>query len=141
MLPGPQAIQTAARHGIGALSFAFVDAEEAKRWVSLHHPFTAPEDWDLGGVCGVDDPRCGELASRASRLPVPSRVVLKPPSEFRLLGRALPRQDVPDKVRGSAVFGIDIQRPGMKYTSIVRAPVNGSGPETVDDAAAKAVPG
>ena len=39
--------------------------EETGAWVSLHHPFTAPEDWELGGIDSADDPRLGELDSRA----------------------------------------------------------------------------
>ena len=39
--------------------------EEAGRFTSSHHPFTAPEDWDMGGVTSPDDPRLGGLASRA----------------------------------------------------------------------------
>ena len=39
--------------------------EEAGRFFSSHHPFTAPEDWEMGGVTSPDDPRLGALKSRA----------------------------------------------------------------------------
>jgi len=39
--------------------------EETGGWNSLHHPFTAPEHWDLGGIESPEDPRLGELESRA----------------------------------------------------------------------------
>ena len=55
----------------------------------------------------------GALAAEAALLPVPDVVSLKPVEAFRLLGRDLPRKEVPDKVRGRAVYGIDVKLPGM----------------------------
>lgn len=86
----------------------------------------------------------GEIAAFAVAPEKPPEITdaeLKPRDEWRLIGKSVPRVDIPAKVDGSAIYGIDIQRPGMKYASVVRAPVHGSGPETVDDAAALAVPG
>ncbi|MEW6074383.1 MAG: aspartate--tRNA ligase [Planctomycetota bacterium] len=46
--------------------FPLFERDEATgRFTSAHHPFTAPEDWDLQGITASDDPRLGELASRA----------------------------------------------------------------------------
>ncbi|MGH8703606.1 MAG: molybdopterin cofactor-binding domain-containing protein, partial [Burkholderiales bacterium] len=53
---------------------------------------------------------------------------LKPAREFRLIGKDIPRIDVPDKVAGRAVYGIDVRLPGILYGTVLRAPVNGEGP-------------
>src|SRR5207249_9609521 len=69
--------------------------------------------------------RYGALAERAAALPVPKTVSLKSPKEFRLLGQSLPRLDIPEKVNGKAIFGMDVKRPGMLIARVVKCPVFG----------------
>src|SRR5262249_4183542 len=83
----------------------------------------------------------GELAIEAARLPVPERVVLKRPEEFKLIGTPAKRLDTPAKVNGTAVFGIDVRPPGVKIATLAQSPVFGGRLKSVDDAAAKAVNG
>ena len=61
----------------------------------------------------------GELVEIASKLPVPSldTVTLKDAKDFRILGKPMPRVDVPAKVDGSAVFGLDVRVPGCSTPS------------------------
>src|ERR1700729_275083 len=66
---------------------------------------------------------------------------LKKTGDFRLIGHDVMRVELPTKVDGSAKYAIDLQAPGMIYGAIVRSPVLGGAPDTVDDAAAKAVVG
>ena len=66
---------------------------------------------------------------------------LKPFGQHRYLGSDIPRRDVPSKTDGSALFGIDVQVPGMAYASVLRAPVEGEEPVDIDDSAARAVAG
>src|SRR5690606_28034656 len=44
-----------------------------------------------------------------------SRLPLKKPSEWRLIGRNIPALDVPAKVDGSGLYGIDARVDGMVY--------------------------
>ena len=83
----------------------------------------------------------GDLAAAAARLPIPRDVALKPASEWRLIGRSLPRRDNADVVAGRATFGLDVRLPGMLYASVERAPVWGGKVRTLDAAAALAAPG
>src|SRR6187399_456293 len=66
---------------------------------------------------------------------------LKKSADFRLIGKDVMRIELPQKVNGSAQYGIDIQVPGMLYGTVLRAPVEGSVPDKIDDAKAKAVQG
>ena len=66
---------------------------------------------------------------------------LKKTADFRLIGKDVMRVELPNKVNGSAHTAIDVQVPGMLYGTVLRAPVEGSVPDKIDDAKAKAVPG
>jgi isoquinoline 1-oxidoreductase beta subunit len=83
----------------------------------------------------------GELAADAARMPVPQGVALKQPRDFRLIGTPAKRLDTPGKVNGSAVYGIDVRLPGMKFATLAQSPVFGGRVKSVDDTAAKAVKG
>ncbi len=50
---------------------------------------------------------------------------LKPASRFKLIGKPLPRLDIPAKVAGAATFGIDVRRPGQLYAAVRHAPTFG----------------
>ena len=85
----------------------------------------------------------GELVEAAMRLPLPDpeKVQLKDESDFALIGHATPRVDIPSKVDGSAVFGLDVRVPDMMYAVIARCPTFGGKHAHFDASKAKAVPG
>jgi isoquinoline 1-oxidoreductase subunit beta len=83
----------------------------------------------------------GELAADAARMPVPENVALKRREDFKLIGTAAKRLDIPSKVNGSAVYGIDARPPGVKIATLAQSPVFGGRVKSVNDAAAKAIKG
>ena len=86
----------------------------------------------------------GEAAAQAGdsvQVPKVDKSMLKPMSEFRIIGKDQPRVDVPPKSSGKADFGIDAKAPGMVWAAVMRTPVQGEKPEKVDDSKAKAVQG
>jgi len=83
----------------------------------------------------------GELAEAASKLPVPEDVFLKDPSEFRLIGQQVKRKDLPPKIDGSAVFTLDIERPGMLTAVVLHPPRFGAKVKSFDAARALKQPG
>jgi isoquinoline 1-oxidoreductase beta subunit len=83
----------------------------------------------------------GELAADAAHMPVPEKVELKQPKQFKLIGTPAKRLDTPSKVNGTAVYGIDVRPPGVKIATLAQSPVFGGRVKSVDDAKAKAVKG
>lgn len=65
----------------------------------------------------------GDLVGEASKLDTPKEPKLKSKKDFRILGKPLPRKDIPLKVNGEAVFGLDMEVPDMLYASVERSPV------------------
>ena len=69
-------------------------------------------------------------------------IKLKTPDEYTKIGVSVPQIDIPSKTNGTAKYGIDVMLPGMVYGKIVTPPVRyGATVKSVDDSAAKKVPG
>ncbi|KVT89160.1 aldehyde dehydrogenase [Burkholderia ubonensis] len=83
----------------------------------------------------------GQLADSAAKLPVPKDVALKKPADFKLVGKPVKRLDSPEKVDGTARFGLDVRLPGMLVAVIVNSPVFGGTVASVDDTAARQIRG
>jgi isoquinoline 1-oxidoreductase beta subunit len=81
------------------------------------------------------------FAAAAARLSLPSKPVLKDSDEFRIMGTSPPRADIPAKVDGSAMFGIDATLPGMKYAAVKAAPVFGGAVSSYDASSVQDMPG
>ena len=85
--------------------------------------------------------RYGELAAGAAERSLSSDPVLKTREQWKLIGAGVPRRDIPAKVDGSAVYGIDFTLPDMRVATIAAAPVRGGTLTSVDEAPALAVKG
>jgi CO/xanthine dehydrogenase Mo-binding subunit len=83
----------------------------------------------------------GELVRKAATLPIPSDVPLKQSKDYKIVGQRLARMDSPAKVKGDAVFGIDLRIPGMKYAVLSRCPVIGGKVSGFDDKESKKISG
>ena len=84
----------------------------------------------------------GELAADAAKLSLPEKPALKSPANFMVIGKeAMRRLDTPVKVKGKAVYGIDVKIPGMAIASLAQCPVIGGTPTSFDATATLKVSG
>jgi isoquinoline 1-oxidoreductase beta subunit len=86
----------------------------------------------------------GDIASSAhvpDKAPEIKPDQLKKAKDFRLIGKDVMRIELPGKVDGTALYAIDLQVPNMLYGAVLRAPVEGSVPDKIDDIKAKAIAG
>lgn len=82
----------------------------------------------------------GEFAKFAAATP-PGEVKLKSRKDWTLIGRSPPRPDLPAKVDGTAVFGLDVRLPGMLYASVRLCPMLGGSAGAIHVNAVQALPG
>ncbi len=67
--------------------------------------------------------RFGELVGDAAKLKLNHEPAIKEPPQYTLIGQPTKRVDVPLKVNGTAIYGIDIKVPGMLFAAIESCPV------------------
>jgi isoquinoline 1-oxidoreductase subunit beta len=125
---------------VGASARAMLVAAAARRWHV--DPSTCRTD---GGAVHHDATSrqlsYGALASSAMHETPPKEPRLKDPSQFRLIGKPHHRLDTPEKTNGALKYGIDAMPKGVRFASLMAAPVLGSKIAAVDDTQAKALPG
>jgi isoquinoline 1-oxidoreductase beta subunit len=124
----------------GATARTMLVAAAAKRW-NVDPASCRAQAGTVRHVPTGRSLKYGALAADAARLPVPEKVVLKQPADFKLIGTPAKRLDTASKVNGTAVYGIDARPPGVKFATLVQSPVFGGRLKSVDDKAAKAVKG
>ena len=83
----------------------------------------------------------GQLAEAAAKIAPPTKVTLKDPKAFKLIGTPVKRLDTSEKINGKAIFGIDVENPGMLTAVVARAPVFGAKVKSFDDSHARNMPG
>ncbi|HEY2446058.1 MAG TPA: molybdopterin cofactor-binding domain-containing protein [Rhizomicrobium sp.] len=124
----------------GATARAMLIAAAAKRWRvdatscltsdgAVHHPPSGRAFF------------YGDLAREAAALPMPAGVKLKSRAERRLIGKPVARLDIPEKVDGRAIYGIDVKLPGMLVGTVVQCPFFGGTLAGVDERPALAIRG
>ena len=67
----------------------------------------------------------GAVASEAAKITPPPEPMLKQPGQLKIIGKSTKRQDIPLKVNGRAIYGIDVKRPGLLTAVVARPPVLG----------------
>src|SRR5262245_27566639 len=83
----------------------------------------------------------GAVAAAAAQVKLDAEPAIKTPDQFKLLGQSLNRLDVPLKVNGTAIYGIDVRLPDMLYAAIMTCPVFGGQLKRYDFDAIKSMPG
>ena len=83
----------------------------------------------------------GQVADDASKLEIPKDPKLKDPKDFKIIGKYAPRLDVPSRVTGKAVFGIDVEVPNMVYAVMMHSPMLHGKIVSIDDSEALKIKG
>ncbi len=125
---------------MGASAREMLIAAAAKRWG------VEPRDCHAEGGKVRHPPTAraltfGELCEAAAGETPPEKPPLKAPKDWKLLGRSLPRVELPAKLDGTAVFGLDFRVPGMLYAAVKQSPVFGGQVKTFDKESVRSLPG
>jgi isoquinoline 1-oxidoreductase beta subunit len=118
----------------GAAARAMLIKAASRRWAAAADRLQTERGQVFDPLTGLRA-SYGELAAEAALERPPDAPTLRGPGQFRLIGTAPPRLDVPAKVTGKAAFGIDTVLPEMRYAVVRHSPLAGVRIAAVDNAA------
>lgn len=140
---GSAATSATGQHGMrvaGAAARAVLLAAAADEWGVNASELTVRKSriyHDASGRAGS----FAEFAPNAVDISPPLAPTLKDRDQYTIMGTDVARLDIPHKVDGSAMFGIDATLPGMKYATVRASPVFGNTVQTVNEASIQGMPG
>ena len=123
---GQRAMRTA-----GAAAREMLVAAAASEWQVPAGEITTADSMILHAKSGKSE-TFAKFALAAAEQSLPAKPKLKSPENYKIMGQPKARHDIPEKVDGSAVFGIDADVPGMKYAAVKAAPAVGATVESMD---------
>jgi nicotinate dehydrogenase subunit B len=85
--------------------------------------------------------RYGELIGDGLKLQVDPNIPLKKNPEYKVIGKSIPRVDIPAKVTGEFTYIHDFRLPEMLHARVIRSDHYGARVESVDESAARQVNG
>ena len=124
----------------GAVAKTMIIAAAATVW-NIKPSSCAADNGEVVNTVTMQRINYGELVCEAAKLPVPKEVTLKSPKDFKLIGKSEKRSGLKDILTGKTKYSLDLKTTGMLYAVAARCPVLGGSLLSVDDAAAKKVPG
>ena len=124
----------------GAVAKTMIIAAAATVW-NIKPSSCAADNGEVVNTVTMQRIKYGELVCEAAKLPVPKEVTLKSPKDFKLIGKSEKRSGLIDILTGKTKYSLDLKTTGMLYAVAARCPVLGGSLVSVDDAAAKKVPG
>jgi len=124
----------------GATARHLLITAAAKKWNVDASECTAANSFVIHNKTG-NKLSYGELAEEASKITVPADVPLKNRKDFKIIGSAVKNVENKNIIAGKGMFGLDFYREGMVLAMIQRPPAFGTKIKSVNDTAAKAMPG
>ena len=131
---------TAAMQTAGAAAREMLINAAAKAWDVSANEITTADSYLYHKASSRSGPYA-EFVKTAADMRPNLNPPLKARADYKLMGTSLPRRDIPSKVDGTAMFGIDASVPGMKNAAVKASPVHGSTVARMNASEARAMPG
>ena len=82
-----------------------------------------------------------DLIDNGFQVKVDPKVAVKKHTDYKVVGKSIPRVDIPAKVNGDYTYVHDFRLPGMLHARVIRPEIFGARVTAVDDSAARKVGG
>ena len=105
---------------VGAMAREMLLMAAATKW-GVDQESCQAENGRVINLITKDELTYGELAPEAAKQEAPEKPPLKSRKDFKVVGKSVPRLDIPDKVTGKAIFGLDVRPDNMKF-AVIRHP-------------------
>jgi CO/xanthine dehydrogenase Mo-binding subunit len=116
-------------------------ADEAARRLGVAKPDLVIRDGTIGASSGKRIGYGELVGDRKLEMKVDAKAPTKDPSTYTIVGKPVPRLDIPDKLTGRFTYMQDFRVPGMVHARVVRPAAMKASLESWNDGECKKIPG